>query len=194
MTRRGDRTVAAAAVATYSLLCLRHRARPGHREERAFRRVNARSDRPWLRLPQQLGTPWTLPATALVLARRGRWPWALAALLALPTEKAAEVATKKLVRRPRPAATVGTEVRDDAPTDGPGQPSGHAAIAAAASYLLARGTGSGTLGLLGAGGTALTSYVRVHQGAHWPADVAAGVTLGVAVAATLASVVAADES
>ncbi|MFB9767648.1 phosphatase PAP2 family protein [Nocardioides kongjuensis] len=38
-----------------------------------------------------------------------------------------------------------------------------------------------------AAGTLLTSYARVHQGAHWPGDVAAGAALGVTVGAALAS-------
>lgn len=189
MGRPTDPLVAAVAAGGYMALCRRHRDRPRRVEARAFRAVNDAPDRRWLRLPQQLGTPWALPATAAVLAARGRRAWAAAALVALPVEKGAEVATKKVLRRPRPVAVVATVLRDDAPTEGPAQPSGHAAIAAAAAYLLARGTGSRTLGTAGALGTVLTSYVRVHQGAHWPGDVAAGAALGVAVGAGLATVV-----
>jgi undecaprenyl-diphosphatase len=189
MRRPADPLVATLAAGTYVALCARHHDRPGRLETRAFRSVNDAPDRRWLRLPQQLGTPWTLPATAAVLALRGRRAWAVAALVAVPAEKAVEVATKKVLRRPRPVAVVPTTLRDDAPTQGAAQPSGHAAIAAAAAYLLARGTGSLRLGIAGAAGTLLTSYVRVHQGAHWPGDVAAGAALGVVVGAGLASVV-----
>jgi undecaprenyl-diphosphatase len=181
--------VATLAAGTYVALCVRHRDRPGRLEMRAFRAVNDAPDRRWLRVPQQLGTPWTLPATAAALAARRRWAWAVAALVAVPAEKGAEVATKKVLRRPRPVAVAPTALRDDAPTRGGALPSGHAAIAASATYLLARGTGSRVLGAAAAGGTLLASYVRVHQGAHWPADVAAGAALGVAVGAGLAAVV-----
>lgn len=179
-----DRRVAAAAGTGYVVACALHRGRPRPHGLRLFRRLNAR-DRAWLRIPQQLGTPWTLPAVAGLLAVRRRHAQAAAALLALPVAKAAEVTTKRAVQRPRPVVLTHTTVRDDAPTEGPSLPSGHAAIAAAAGFLLVRCTRSPGAAAAAGATTALASYARVQQGAHWPGDVVAGALLGLAVAAGL---------
>lgn len=179
-----DARLAALATAGYAVVCVRHHARPRPAELRVFDHANAH-ERPWLRVPQQLGTPWTLPVSAAVLAASGRRRQALAAVLALPAEKALEVATKKLLGRPRPVAVTPTTLRDDAPDEGPSLPSGHAAIAAAAAYLLTRCAGSPALGAAAASAAGLTSWARVQQGAHWPSDVLAGTLLGVAIAAGL---------
>lgn len=135
------------------------------------------------RVPQQLGTPWSLPATVVLLWTVGRRHKAVAAVVALPLEKAVEVGLKKLIRRRRPVMETPTILRDDAPEEGPSLPSGHAALATATAYFLSRAFPT-TLPLLAAG-TALASFVRVHQGAHWPSDALAGCALGVTVAATL---------
>ena len=182
-----DRRVAAGAGTAYVVACALHPGHPRAHELRLFRRLNAR-DRGWLRVPQQLGTPWTLPAVAGLLAARRRPAQAVAALLALPVEKAAEVATKKAIERPRPIALTRTTLRDDAPTEGPSLPSGHAAIAAASGYLLVRCTRSPAAAAVAGATTALTSYARVQQGAHWPGDVLAGTLLGLAVASGLHAV------
>ena len=185
MSRGNDRLVALGAISLYAALCVRHRADPRPAELRLFRRINASPDHRWHRIPQQLGTPRALPAASAALALGRRADLALAAVAALPLEKGAEVLTKKLVRRPRPVTLDSAVLRDDAPREGPALPSGHAAIAAAASYLLARGSGSVAVAGFGATATALASYVRVHQGAHWPGDVAAGAALGVAIGAAV---------
>lgn len=155
--------------------------RPGPRERRVFRRVNhSGGEQPLLRVPQQLGTPWGLPAVAVVAWATGRRRLALATALALPVEKACEVVTKKVIDRDRPAqAEVDPHLRDDAPTDGPGYPSGHAALAACAVALVTPYVGwpAAVAGSLVATATA---YTRVHQGAHYPLDVLGGGLLGVA--------------
>jgi undecaprenyl-diphosphatase len=154
-------------------------------DRKAFAEVNDDQKRSWLRAPQQVGTPWVLPLLAGVAWWRDEHRLALAAAAALPVEKSAEVLTKKLSGRPRPVHTVpATRLRDDAPTDGPSYPSGHAAIACCAVTLLGRWAGApvavpGTLVAL------LTGVTRVHQGAHYPGDVLGGALLGVAIGSAL---------
>lgn len=144
---------------------------------------------PWLRVPQQLGTPWALPGVALIAALRGERRLAVAALAALPTEKGLEVATKKIVDRPRPAQVLSPQLRDDAPTEGPSYPSGHAAIAACSVWLLAFLLPEAATALLAAC-AGLTALTRVHQGAHHPMDAVGGTLLGAGVGALLGAVIA----
>ena len=61
----------------------------------------------------------------------------VAAGLALPVEKGLEVGVKKVVNRRRPAQVLEPNLHDDAPTDGPSYPSGHAAIATCGVVLAA---------------------------------------------------------
>jgi undecaprenyl-diphosphatase len=158
-------------------------------DREAFAEVNEDDHRRrWLRVPQQAGTPWVLPGLSVVVWCRGERRLALAAMAALPVEKACEVATKKLSRRPRPARVQpGVRLRDDAPTEGPSYPSGHAAIAGCAVALVARHVGA-PVAVPAALLAALTGVTRVHQGAHFPGDVVGGALLGVAVGSTLAEV------
>lgn len=147
-----------------------------------FALVNGRADPRILRVPQQFGTPWMLPLTSALLWAVGRRREAVAAALTLPAEKAAEVRLKKVVDRRRPVFEMPTILHDDAPREGPSFPSGHAAIAAASGYLLARAFPVASVPL--AALTCTASLVRVHQGAHWPSDALAGGALGVGVAAS----------
>jgi len=156
-------------------------------ERRLFVRVNEAPDWRWLRVPQQLGTPWALPAASAVLALSGRRARAVAALLTLPVVKGVEVAVKETVRRPRPLYRVPTELRDDAPVEGGSFPSGHVALSAAATWFLQDHAPPWLAATLWAS-TALNAYVRVHQGAHWPTDVVAGAALGVGAAAAATAV------
>jgi membrane-associated phospholipid phosphatase len=134
---------------------------------------------PALRIPQQLGTPWLLPTMSLVGFWTHRPHLTVSAALALPLEKGGEIAVKNLTRRRRPARAADPVLRDDAPVDGPSYPSGHAAIATCAAFLVApylpAYAGPGLLAALG-----LTSYARLQQGAHFPLDLLGGVLLGVA--------------
>lgn len=188
MSPRLSATVAGACFTTYAVLGARYSGRPPRHERRAFRAMNHRGgDQPWLRVPQQLGTPWTLPTVGVVAALRGEHRLALAALLALPAEKGLEVGTKKLVDRPRPAQVLTPRLRDDAPTDGPSYPSGHAAIAACSVWLLAVLLPvPATAALAACAG--LTALTRVHQGAHHPTDALGGLALGTGLGALLTTV------
>ena len=158
-------------------------------ERRSFRKVNqVRGVMPVLRLPQQMGTPWVLPAMGLVGFWTHRPQLAVSATLALPLEKAMEVGVKKLSNRRRPAqAQRDARLRDDAPDSGPSYPSGHAGIAFAAVALAAPYLRPPVTGLLLCGATA-TTVTRVHQGAHYPLDAVGGALLGVAVGGTLNAV------
>lgn len=174
---RSRLAVAAAASVGYVAATRWFADPPGRAELAAFRISNAGGEHVLLRVPQQLGTPWALVGAAALhlLGRRPRR--ALVVALVLPVEKALEVGTKRLTERPRPVHVTPTELRDDAPVDGPSYPSGHAAIATAATYLCApllpRWAGTA-----GAGLSALGAWVRVHQGAHHPGDVVGGILLG----------------
>lgn len=153
---------------------------PGRREQAVFTRANGGGRWPWLRVPQQWGTPWTLPAVAAVATTRGRPVDAAVALACLPVEKGLEVATKRLRTRPRPLYVL-THLRDDAPLEGGAMPSGHAALAACGTTLLLPAVPPSARAALAAL-TGLSAYVRVHQGAHHPTDAVAGLVLGVGVA------------
>lgn len=111
---------------------------PSPREHRVFRTVNTARSLPLLRLAQQLGTPWLLPAIAVVGWTTRRPRLALAAGPALPVGKGLEIGTKRMFQRLRPAQADDPELHDDAPETGGSFPSGHAAIAACAAALVDR--------------------------------------------------------
>jgi membrane-associated phospholipid phosphatase len=151
-------------------------------ERHLFMRVNDGPDWRWLRIPQQLGTPWSLVGVSAILMTRGERSRAVAAALALPAIKGLEVAIKETLGRPRPLYRVPTELRDDAPVEGGSFPSGHVAIGCAAAWFLSLDAPRSLAAALWTA-SALNGYVRVHQGAHWPSDTAAGALLGITVAA-----------
>ena len=167
----------AAAAGGYVVLAWMFRGAPGRAERRVFSVLNDAGEMEWLRVPQQLGTPWMLPAVASVAWATERRRDAVVALAALPVEKAIEVGTKKLVKRPRPIWTQPTALRDDAPVEGPSYPSGHAAIAVCATLLLAPHLPRPAARVLLAA-TAVSTLTRVHQGAHQPVDALGGTLLG----------------
>jgi membrane-associated phospholipid phosphatase len=186
----GDRRLAGAALVTYLALGLVSRRPPRGLEHRLFASVNHdRDEQPLWRLPQQLGTPWTLPALAVAGFLRGRPHLTVVAACALPVEKGLEVGLKKVLQRKRPArADPRAVLHDDAPEEGPSYPSGHAAIAAAAvvallPYLPPAALAAGALVAV------TTSAARVRQGAHFPLDAVGGLALGVGVGAGLTALV-----
>lgn len=181
--------MAAAAGTAYVVLWVTVRNGSG-RDARLFAAVNHHtSGQPVLRVPQQLGTPWTLPMLALIAFWSRRPHLALCSALALPLEKAFEVGLKKLLRRRRPAEVdAQAEIHDDAPTEGPSYPSGHTAIATIAVLLSAPYLPE-TAVALGAVAAAGTGLVRVRQGAHFPLDAVGGVLLGATVTGVLRTLI-----
>jgi membrane-associated phospholipid phosphatase len=192
--RRADVWLALGAGLAYAGLGVLCAGGPPAWERRLFLRVNRTGDSlPALRVPQQLGIPWTLPVTALAALLLGRPRLALAAGLALPVEKALEVGVKKVAGRPRPAQVMYAELHDDAPADGPSYPSGHTAIATCAAMLVTPYLPSGARPYARwafAAATGLTGCARVHQGAHLPLDVVGGALLGTGAGALLRYMVA----
>lgn len=187
---RRDGWTAVAGLAGYLVLGWRFQDPPGTLEQRLFAAVNhAGTTHPLLRLPQQLGTPWTLPGTAVCALLLRRPHLAVVAGCALPLEKALEVGLKKVVDRARPAqADPDAVLHDDAPEEGPSYPSGHAAIASTAAFAASPYLPAPVV-VAGLACAAATSAVRVSQGAHFPVDAVGGLLLGLTVASGLTAVV-----
>ena len=184
-----DRWLALVCGAGYVVLGAVAARDPGPRERLLFRRVNEYGGAlTALRIPQQLGTPWTLPTIALAGFATHRPHLGITAALALPVEKGLGVGLKLLAERSRPAQIIPrVELQDDAPEDGPSYPSGHAAIAVAAVVLTAPYVHPALTALAATSATA-TAVSRVHQGAHFPMDAVGGGLLGIAVGCVLRAV------
>jgi membrane-associated phospholipid phosphatase len=182
--RTSDRRLAAASLALTALTTARPGAHPRW-EQRLFDGVNhPRPELAFLRVFQQLGTPWCLPAVAAAAAATGHRRLAVAAALSLPLEKLSEVGIKKARPTERPFYVRPTVLRDDAPLEGPSFPSGHAALAFALVTVLSPYLPPAAVAAL-AGAAAATSLTRIHQGAHHPVDSLGGAALGVAIGSGL---------
>jgi membrane-associated phospholipid phosphatase len=157
---------------------------PPRWEQEALTATNDGPDLPPLRLPQQLGTPWTLGTLGVGAFLLRRPHLAVTSLLGLCMVKVVEASTKKVAARRRPGQVLErVRLRDDAPrSDDKSYPSGHAAKAACAAVLLVPQLPP-PLVTAAALGAAVTAGTRVHQGAHFPLDVAGGALLGTAVGA-----------
>ena len=116
---RADALVGAGAAAGYVALSARWGRRADSLERQWFPVVNGDRGLPLLRVPQQLGTPWSLVATSCFLAARGHRVDALAALAALPVEKAVEVLSKKLLQKQRPVKVLPTRLLATPPPRAP---------------------------------------------------------------------------
>jgi undecaprenyl-diphosphatase len=188
MTRRHDLAACAVGLVTTGAAATSADRHPSA-DRHVFSVLNHHRREPTiLQWVQQAGTPWVLPATALIALASGRGRLAVAAAIALPVEKFLEVGIKKARPTPRPLYVEPTVLRDDAPVEGGSYPSGHAAIAFTAATLVAPhlSVALRPLVFIVASGAALT---RVSQGAHHPVDVIGGVALGVAVASGVRLVV-----
>lgn len=186
--RDADGWAALATGTAYLVLARLAAGEPGPAEKRAFGTANGEGAVPVLRVPQQLGTPWLLPALSLLGALTHRPHLLVSAAVALPAEKVVEHLTKPLAGRPRPARAVAASLHDDAPADGTSFPSGHAAVVTCGAVLVAPHLPTAAVAPLVLTGV-LTACTRVHQGEHFPLDVAGGALLGAAVGSALAFVV-----
>jgi membrane-associated phospholipid phosphatase len=184
--RSSDGWVALAAGVAYAGLVPAARLDPSDLERRVFRFMNGTTgSAPPLRVPQQLGTPWLVPGLAVVGFLTHRPHLAVSAALALPVEKGLEVGVKLVFERRRPAQVLeDAALHDDAPTEGGSYPSGHAAIAACAAWLVAPYLPTWCAGALGTA-VGATTFTRLHQGAHVPLDAVGGVLMGVSAGALL---------
>lgn len=183
--RKADLRLALVSGAAYVGLAPLARLDPAGIERTVFRTMNGTSGpASALRVPQQLGTPWLLPALGLVGLLTGRPHLAVSATLALPLEKALEVGVKVVVRRRRPAQVLDARLHDDAPSEGGSYPSGHAAIATCAAVLVMPYLPAPSVAGLATAASA-TTFTRVHQGAHFPLDAVGGVLMGLCAGASL---------
>ncbi len=192
MRRRTKLALAAGSTATYVATTGLAMRGISDEERQAFTAGNHQPRRDVLKVPEQLGTPAVLLGLgALGLLRRDLRLF-LAAPVCLGLEKAAEVATKKVVQRRRPAGDrIASRIHPGAPTDGPSYPSGHAAIATCVVTLLYPRVPLEVTAALALTSLA-TAAARVHQGAHFPLDSVGGLALGVGVAAAVQGISPAD--
>jgi undecaprenyl-diphosphatase len=166
------------------LAAARAPVRPG--EEAIFRWANEADDR--LRIPiravMQAGTFATVPATAAVLALRGRRR--VAAQVAAGGTAAWLLAklAKPLGGRPRPGRILaGVRTRENIAGD-LGWLSGHAAVSTALALLVGPAVPPRLRPLLPLV-VATTAFGRMYVGAHLPLDLVGGVGLGMVVAWTV---------
>ncbi len=187
--KQRDRWTALGSAAGCVALGLSCRDQPEQHERRLFRALNHDTpERPVLRVPKQLGAKWVLPLLPLFGFLTSRPHLALTAAFAFPLTEGLEHGLKRLLERDRPArAAAKVTPHDDPPADGPSYPSGHAARAFTAVLLVAPYLPRSLIsaGVVAAG---VTSWVRVRQGAHFPADVLGGGLLGLTAASTLRAV------
>lgn len=136
------------------------------------------------RVVMQLGTLWVAMPVVVAVAwatRRDGTATAAALTLAVTVAFRADNVLKDVIERPRPSALLaGLHHREE--IGGFGFPSGHTtmAVAIVASVHPALAPRWRPVAWALAATTAVT---RMHVGVHWPADLAGGAALGVAVAA-----------
>jgi glycosyltransferase 2 family protein len=157
--------------------------RPGERETEIFRAAQSmvpRSAFPVVWVPMQYGTFGTVPALAGLVALRGHRRVGAAVAIAGCSAWVGAKLVKRVVRRGRPADTVAGAAVLGKPEGGLGFPSGHAAVSAAMTSVLAPELGS----LASGAATAASIYVawaRMFVGAHLPLDVLGGSAMGLAI-------------
>lgn len=188
--RRRDLVVLGVAVGVLALASLAAMAELTSTEVGTFRAVNELPD--GLRVAvwpfMQYGTFVTIPVLAAVALAFRRFRLALAILLAGVGVYLLALITKQIVERGRPGAMLsGVEERETFGQGSLGFPSGHAAVAAAVTAVVAAHLSRRWLVVaLGLGSVVLLG--RVYVGAHLPLDVIGGAALG-AVAGSVVNLV-----
>jgi undecaprenyl-diphosphatase len=136
----------------------------------------------------QYGTFITIPALAIVALLFRRYRLGLSILLAGIGVYLLALLTKQIVERGRPGALVpGVEERETFGPDSLGFPSGHAAVAAALTAVVAAHLSTRWLIAALALGT-IVVFGRMYVGAHLPLDVIGGAALG-AIAGSLVNLI-----
>lgn len=159
-------------------------------EEGIFRAVNELPQElnPFVWPFMQYGTFITIPVLALVALASRRVRLAFAILLAGAGVYLLALLTKQVVERGRPAALLaGVEERETFGEGSLGFPSGHAAVAAAITAVVAAHLSRRWLIVALALGTVVI-LGRIYVGAHLPLDVVGGAALG-AVAGSIVNLV-----
>jgi undecaprenyl-diphosphatase len=134
----------------------------------------------FIRAPMQYGTVGTVPLLATVALLRRRPRSAASIAMAGTGAWLLVKAAKPLANRARPPALVGdVRIRGNEKGDR-GFPSGHAAVSAALTVVLAPyGSPRARAALTGL--AALVPFARMYVGAHLPLDCVGGSALGVAI-------------
>jgi undecaprenyl-diphosphatase len=188
--RRRDLVVLGLAVGVLALASLAAMTELTSTEVGTFRAVNELPD--GLRVAvwpfMQYGTFVTIPVLAAVALAFRRFRLALAILLAGVGVYLLALITKQIVERGRPGAMLsGVQERETFGEGSLGFPSGHAAVAAAVTAVVAAHLSRRWLVVaLGLGSVVLLG--RVYVGAHLPLDVIGGAALG-AVAGSVVNLV-----
>jgi glycosyltransferase 2 family protein len=180
LDRREDLVVLIVALVVFVVTSLAATAELTSAEVRVFRPVNG--------LPQwlngvvwpfmQYGTFITIPILAVVALAFRRFRLALAVVLAGVGVYLLALLTKQLVERGRPGALLaGVEERESFGEGSLGFPSGHAAVAAALTAVVAAHLSRRWLIVALALGT-IVILGRLYVGAHLPLDVVGGAALG----------------
>jgi membrane-associated phospholipid phosphatase len=188
--KRWNLLVLCVATVVLAATMLAARAELGSLEVRIFRAVND--------LPQglyaviwpfmQYGTFITIPALAVTALLFRRFALAIAMALAGVSVYLAALVIKDYVERGRPSALLtAVNEREQFAADSLGYPSGHAAVAAALTVVLAAHLSRGwVIVALTLGGVVL--FGRLYVGAHLPLDIVGGAALG-AVAGSITNLV-----
>lgn len=159
-------------------------------EVRIFRAVNELPDslKTFVWPFMQYGTFVTIPVLALIAVLFRRFRLALALVLAGVGVYLLALVVKQIVERGRPAALIpGVEGRETFGEGSLGFPSGHAAVAAALTVVIAAHLSvRWAMAALALGAFVLVG--RLYVGAHLPLDVVGGAALG-AVAGSLVNLV-----